>query len=175
MSKRKKPIIFKKIACKGKYHDPESIPMLVDYITNAEKTTSGIIYGVKVDMDRIAESMVEVSENYKKNSRLRLHHFILTFDPNYYKKLEILETVTASVCDRIGLVYQIVAAVHENTDKPHIHFVFNAVSYINGYKYRGGKEDYNELIAMVKEILSEYSLYPVIPVKYKPRGLDLHE
>ena len=175
MSKKNKQIIFKKIACRGKYHDSDSIPMLVKYITNAEKTPSGIVYGVKVDMDNIAESMVEVSEKYKKNSRLRLHHFILTFDPSYYKRLDILETVTAAVCDRIGLIYQIVAAVHEDTKNPHIHFVFNAVSYINGYKYRGGKEDYNELIAMVKEILSEYSLYPVIPVKYKPRGLDLHE
>ena len=175
MSKKNKQIIFKKIACRGKYHDSDSIPMLVKYITNAEKTPSGIVYGVKVDMDNIAESMVEVSEKYKKNSRLRLHHFILTFDSGYYKKMDILETVTAAVCDRIGLMYQIVAAVHENTEMPHIHFVFNAVSYINGYKYRGGKEDYNELIAMVKEILSEYSLYPVIPVKYKPRGLDLHE
>lgn len=168
-------VYFKKVAKKGKYHDDQAIPDLIEYITRPEKIPSNLICGVKVDMDNIADSMIKVSDKYKKNSRLRLHHFILTFKSECFDSLELLTEVAREVCDYLGRIYQIVAAVHEDTEHPHIHFVFNAVSHINGYKYHGGKEDYYELIDNVGEILSEHDLYPLVPVKYVPNKYDSHE
>ena len=168
-------VYFKKIAKKGKYHDDQAIPDLINYITRPEKTPSNLIYGVKVDMDKIANSMVEVSEKYKKNSRLRLHHFVITFESVLWDELELIVEIARNVCNHIGKIYQIAAAVHEDTEHPHIHFVFNSVSHINGYKYHGGKEDYYELIDDVSEILSEHDLYPLVAVKYKPNKYDPNE
>ena len=175
MKKKSNAIYFKKIACKGKYHDDNAIANLIEYITLPRKTPSQLIYGVNVDMDDIAASMVAVSEKYKKNNRLRLHHFIVSFRSGYFDELDLLEEIQKAICNRIGKEYQIASAVHEDTDHPHIHFIFNAVSFINGYKYRAGKEEYWELIDRVETILSEYDLHPLIPVKYHPDKSDQHE
>lgn len=168
-------VYFKKIACKGKYQDDQAIPDVVAYITRPDKTPSQIIYGVRVDMQNIAESMIEVSKSYGKYSRLRLHHFILSFEPKYRDKQDILAKVSMAICDNIGRCYQIIAALHEDTQYPHIHFIFNAVSFVNGYKYHGGIGDYRELENTICSILSTYNLYPVVAVNYIPTPLDPHE
>ena len=168
-------VYFKKIACAGKYHDDQAISDVVSYITRLDKTPSRIIYGVRVDKQNIAESMIAVSKSYGKYSRLRLHHFIITFNPKYKAQLNILAKVMESICNYIGRTYQIIASLREDTACPHIHFVFNAVSFVNGYKYRGGKEDYYELRSFVESILSAHNLYPLVPVQYIPTPLDPHE
>ena len=158
--------LFKKIAAPGKYHDPEAIPDLIAYITRVDKTPSRIVYGSHVDMQDIANSMIAVSEQFGKNSRLRLHHFIVTFQPKDIREPNVLPHIAEEICAYIGRSYQIIAALHEDTPSPHIHFVFNAVSFVNGYKYRGGIEDYNELIKSIAAILYSYGIYSLIPVKY---------
>lgn len=52
--------------------------------------------------------------------------------------------------------YQILWAVHEDTDNIHIHFVMNTTSYLDGRKYRGEKYDYYEFRAYVAKILFTY-------------------
>ena len=37
--------------------------------------------------------------------------------------------------------YQLVFAVHEDTDQVHVHFVMNQVSYVDGRKYSGTKKN----------------------------------
>ena len=158
-------VIFKKIAASGKYQDPQAIPDVVAYITQTDKTPSGIILGMHVDMQDIANSMIAVSEYFGKNSHIRLHHFVLSFPS---KDLPVLPQVLHEICSYIGRIYQVVAALHEDTGNPHIHFVFNAVSFINGYKYHGGKEDYYELVSNIESILYKYGSHPLIAVKYSP-------
>lgn len=164
--------IFKKIAAPGKYQDDQAIPDVIAYITRPDKTPSGKIFGSKVDMQDIAGSMIAVSEQFNKNSRLRLHHFILSVHPKY---APLLPCIAQEICLRIGRIYQVAAAQHEDTDYPHIHVVFNAVSYINGYKYRGGKTEYYELISQLEDILSDYGIYPLLPVQYIPDASNPNE
>lgn len=165
-------VLFKKIAASGKYHDPQAIPDVISYITKPNKTPSTLILGMNVDMQNMADSMIAVSEHYGKNSRLRLHHFVLSFEPEDFAALP---QVAQAICAYIGRIYQIVAALHEDTQHPHIHFVFNAVSFVNGYKYRGGKSEYKELISDLKAILYSYGLHPLIPVNYYPSSEHPHE
>ena len=70
--------IYKKVAKAGKYQDALAIPNLVAYITRADKAKSGMIGGVGIDPNHIADSMVMVSNTFNKNSRIRLHHFIVS-------------------------------------------------------------------------------------------------
>ena len=153
MGKNESYVYFKKIACKGKYQDDEAIPDLIEYITREEKTPNKMIFSECLNKDDMAGSMIEVSERFKNNSRLRLHHFIISFEPEYKDEVDLLKKIAKKICKYIGGWYQIVAAVHEDTDHPHIHFVFNAVSYINGLKYRGGKKEYRELTEKIREAL----------------------
>lgn len=165
-------ILFKKIASSGKYHDDLAIQNVLTYITRKDKTPSGNIFYSHESMPHIIDSMISVSKQFGKYSKIRLHHFILTFKP---RESTFLPLVAQDICDNIGRIYQVVVAQHEDTHNPHLHVVFNAVSYINGYKYHGGKEDYYELIESMNIIVRRYISDYVIPVKYLPNPNSPHE
>lgn len=168
-------IIYKRIEAPGKYHDDNAIPDVVNYITRKDKTEHGYIIGIKVDIQNVVGSMIAVSEHFGKNSRLRLHHFVLAF-PKEYSNIEVLAQIAKEVCAYIGTVYQVVAAIHEDR-KPglHIHFVFNAVSYVNGYKFHGSKSDHWEMREWIRSALYRYGMYPLVSVKYRPDNNNPHE
>ena len=168
-------VYFKKIAAAGKYHDDQAVYDVLAYITRKDKTPSGTIFSSHdsgLPMPMIATGMRAVAVHYGKNSHIRLHHFILTFKPNH---INLLPSIAYDICNYIGKTYQVVVAQHEDTPNPHLHVVFNSVSFVNGYKYRGGKEDYYDLIDQMSSIVHKYGLHPLIPVKYIPNPNSPHE
>lgn len=167
--------IFKKIAAKGKYQDDMAIPDLISYITRKDKTPNDIIGGVEVDGNNIAASMVNVSNAFHKNSKIRLHHFIVSFRPSEVYSLGVMICIAEEICRYIGQEYQIVYALHEDNYYPHFHFVFNAVSYIDGHRYRGGKKEYHELICLISRITRMYGVIELTPVDYYPKVENPHE
>ena len=165
-------ILFKKIASSGKYHDDQTIHDVLTYITRKDKTPSGNIFYSHEAMPHIIDSMISVSTHFGKYSKIRLHHFILTFRTN---DAVFLPLVAQDICEYIGRIYQVVVAQHEDTPNPHLHVVFNAVSFINGYKYHGSKEDYYELIESMSSIIHRYISDYVVNVKYYPNPNSPHE
>lgn len=165
-------ILFKKIAMAGKYHDDLAIHDVLTYITRKDKTPSGNIFYSHESMPLIIDSMVSVSQHFGKYAKIRLHHFILTFKPH---DAAFLPLIANDICEYIGRIYQVVVAQHEDTSHPHLHVVFNAVSYINGYKYHGSKEDYYELIESMSSIVHRYIDDYVVSVKYNPNPSNPHE
>ena len=167
--------IFKKIAAQGKYQDNQAIPDLIAYITRRDKTPSSFIGGVETNENDIAGSMMRVSNAFKKNSHIRLHHFIISFHPKEISSIRILIGIAEEICSFIGETYQIVYAIHEDSFFPHIHFVFNAVSYKNGERYRGGKKEYHDLVRMVRYFVRSFGVAELLPVNYYPNPYDPHE
>lgn len=168
-------VYFKKIAASGKYHDDMAVYNVLGYITRSDKTPSNHIFSShdsNLPLPMIATGMRAVAMHYGKNSHIRLHHFILTFKPD---AAHLLPSIANDICDCIGKTFQVVVAQHEDTPHPHLHVVFNSVSFVNGYKYRGGKEDYYELIDQMRSIVHKYGLHPLIPVKYIPNPNNPHE
>ena len=129
----------------GKYQDDLAIPNLIAYITDGNKAKGDIIGGCSIDFNNIAGSMVQVSEHFKKNSHIRAHHFIVSFLPHEVHFVGVLMCIANQICQYFSDEYQIVYALHEDTGYPHLHFVFNAVSYVDGHRYRGGIGEYKNL------------------------------
>lgn len=167
--------IFKKIADQGKYQDNQAIPDLIGYITRRDKTPSGFIGGVETDENDIAGSMMRVSSSFNKNSFIRLHHFIISFHPQEISSIRILIGIAEEICIFIGDTYQIVYAIHEDSFYPHIHFVFNAVSYKNGERFRGGKKEYHDLVRLVRYYVRAFGVAELLPVNYYPNLNNPHE
>ena len=167
--------IFKKISDQGKYQDDHAIPDLITYITRKDKTPSSFIGGVETDENDIAGSMMRVSNAFNKNSYIRLHHFIISFHPKEIPSIRILIGIAEEICSVIGDTYQIVYAIHEDSYYPHIHFVFNAVSYKNGERYRGGKKEYRDLVRLVRYYVRAFGVAELLPVNYNPNPYDPHE
>lgn len=150
----------------GKYTDPQARQDVIAYICHPNKTPNHMIGGVQIDLQNIAQSMDAVAAQFGKNSGVRLRHLILSFHPKEVSSPSIFQLVANEVCTYIGREYQIAYAVHEDTAVPHIHFVFNTVSYVNGYKYRGNKEDHNRTIYLIKIALHNCGIRGYMGVKY---------
>ena len=159
--------IFKKVAKAGKYQDDYAIHNLITYITRPDKTPSQMIGGYGIDPDHIADSMVQISNQFHKNSRIRLHHFIVSFCKWECSAPGVLYCIGMAISNQIGPEYQIAFALHEDTEYPHLHFVFNAISHIDGHRYRGGKKEYAELYHLVRGVIREYRIKELIPVDYR--------
>ena len=166
-------VYFKKIAYSGKYQDDDAIPQLIGYITQKYKTPHQLIGGFHNDVQNPAGSMIAVSNHFGKNSRIRLHHFVLSFDYSLNGAYHLLWDIGLGVASEIAKRHQIVFAVHEDTNHIHIHFVFNAVSYVDGKKYHGGKTEYKELIHLCTKIIDQVGLSPLAAVNYHPNPLDI--
>lgn len=167
--------IFKKVAGYGKYQDDQAIPDLVAYITRKDKTPSDVIGGVEIDVNNIASSMIRTSEAYCKNSHIRLHHFIVSFLPWEIYNPSVIICIAEEISKYIGQEFQVVYALHEDNYYPHLHFVFNAISYIDGHRYRGGKKEYRDLVHLIGRILKSYGISNYTPVDYVPQSDNPHE
>ena len=65
----------------GKYHDDNSFCDVIGYVMRPEKTPSGYIGGIAVDVAHAVEQMEKLSAYYGQNTGVRLRHMILAFEP----------------------------------------------------------------------------------------------
>lgn len=168
-------VYFKKIAYSGKYQDDNAIPLLLAYISQPSKTPHHILDGFWFGDNNAAESMIAVSNHFGKNSKIRLHHFVLSFEPYLNHSYQLIYDIAYVIAEEISKNYQIVFAAHEDTNNIHIHFVFNAVSYVTGLKYHGGKTEYKELYQLCYEVIKQAQLLPLVAVSYHPNSIDLEK
>lgn len=113
--------LFKEVAYPGKYRDDNAIYDLVNYIMQPKKTQNEIVDGMHVADNDFAGSMVRVSERFHKNSGIRLRHFIVSFQRHEVKTLGVFICIGREICRYIGQEYQVVYALHLDTEYPHFH------------------------------------------------------
>lgn len=167
--------ILKILNSAGKYTDENARYDVIHYIMQSYKTPDNIIGGAKVDMRNPALSMETTAESFNKNSRTRLRHFTLSFHQNENVSLQDIIDIATAICFYIVKKYEVVYALHEDTSQLHIHFVFNTISYIDGYRYKGNRQEYYELINTVKEILHQYGIHILKDVQYIPNSYNPYE
>ena len=130
-----------------KYHDDEAIPTLINYCFDPKKTDNALIGGMAVDVQDAIFEMTALSKAYGKDYGLRLRHMILAFSPMEVISmgscdLDLMQSIAEWAISLYGWRYQIVYSIHLDTENPHIHFVMNTTSYLDGTKYHGDMADY---------------------------------
>ena len=75
----------------------------------------------------------------------------------------------------LGRIYQCVYAVHEDTYNMHVHFVFNPVSFVNGHKYSGTKEEHKALKELIANHVKSMGIQIFYEVKYYPETINRYE
>ena len=159
----------------GKYDDSASRDDVIRYITQKHKTPSGYIGVCGVDVPNAAQQMQEVSASFRKDNKIRIRHIVVTFHRSELVTPYKANMIALMIAYEIGQRYQCVYAVHEDTYNIHVHFVFNPVSFVNGHKYSGTKEEHKALkerIAMCVETMGIHILYEV---KYYPEPNNRYE
>lgn len=146
--------ILKPINKRGKYHDLDAREELARYIFNPQKMYSGYCGGVGVTED-VVGSMNEIASRFEKTKGVQLRHMILSFSPEEIDDPEIVNEIACHVAMFIGQEFQVVFAVHENTENLHVHFMQNHISYKDGHRYSGSKKEYYNLVNFLRKLLWE--------------------
>ncbi len=149
----------------GQYQDDSSRDQLISYMMNPLKTPSHYIGGCSIDMSAPAEHMRQIAQSFQKDNGVRIYHYVLTFIRNDPIFPGIADLAAQDICSRIGRRYPVVYAVHENTRQLHIHIAFNAVSHVDGYKYKANNEEKKWIVQICRNVLATYGVCQVYMVK----------
>jgi hypothetical protein len=107
--------------------------------------------GVSKDPDKAVKQMIQVQKYYNKDKRRRMYHMVVSF-PEYIRSEYVIKRWAESIAEMLFERYQVYYGIHTSTYNWHIHFAFNAVSYIDGKKWHQSKKDMWELKKSIREI-----------------------
>ncbi len=144
--------VFKVI--RGKYQNKDAVEKTIRYITGNNGASKNKVlsvggYGVDYENYQNAIEQFQITKSiYHKEDKRQVVHMVVSFDGEKEKVLQ--KSDIEELGYQIGRLlskesYQAVWAVHGNTDHPHIHYIINSVSYINGSKYRLEREETDTL------------------------------
>ena len=159
----------------GKYDDPSARHNVINYICQRTKTPSGLIIGCPMSPAVAAAEMQSVAQNFHKDNKVRIRHFVIALYKGELPSLTHIDAMAEDICRELGQTYQIICALHEDTQIPHIHFVFNPVSYVNGSKYSGTRAEHRGLMDLLWRVVSRHGIRTFYEIKYRPESADQHE
>lgn len=134
------------------YPEKKDLQNLVHYMIQPDKAVHGLVGGfslLPIGEEAIIRQMETVKEVWHKTEGRQARHFVVSFA--WGERISEAEAwrlaywIALYYADR----YQIVYAVHEDTENVHIHFVFNPVSFVDGRIYAEGKDDFSRLQAHI--------------------------
>lgn len=143
----------------GKYHNLSSYKGTVNYITRPDKAVHNYIGYLGLDPYNPAGHMETVAKQFHQEHGVHVRHFILAFDPLEPIKPEIASLIGQELIQYLGRQFQAIYAVHEDKPHLHIHIIINAVSYVDGHKYRGTRAVFHRFTDFTKRVLRQYGVY----------------
>lgn len=144
-----------------KYHDEEAFSSVTSYCMNPDK--AAFVGGFGVNPNQAAYEMERLAQAFGHDEGLHVRHWILSFDPkelkHYRKQVNfILRNIAWYAASYYAQQYQIIYAIHTDTQCPHIHFVMSTTNFVTGGKYPGTKEDYYAYQRYLKDFLQQYGM-----------------
>ena len=126
--------------------DIEAVEGVIKYIKNNDKTEQcKYVKAYNCTVDKAFSEMMETQEFFgkagRKNSVLA-YHLVQSFK-DFETTPEIAHKCGLELAERLFAdKYEIVVATHLDHKHLHNHIIINAVSYLDGYKYRNNFKDY---------------------------------
>ena len=155
----------------GKYHDPSSLHDVITYIMNPKKAPN-YYGGFQVSPLDPIEDMELLTARYGKTNGVQLRHFIISFAPDELREASVVNKIARMIVPYLGSRYQTVFAVHEDKPHLHIHIVCNAISYVDGKRYRGTRKEFYDLLSYCNGVLRRFGVGGVRCVLDCPLGFQ---
>ncbi|MBR1442733.1 MAG: relaxase/mobilization nuclease domain-containing protein [Firmicutes bacterium] len=138
----------------GSYNDDPAVSDVINYITRpaqySEIFCNNLVPGSTEDM---IQQIYNCQYAYGKTSGKRIYHFIIAFDDRDHLDTDLTEQLFSLLFNKYFSEYQCIAAIHRNTDNPHIHFAFNPVNIYTGLKFSRHYSFFNELQTGINTIV----------------------
>ncbi len=114
--------------------------------------------GLGTDPANAAFQFRAIKKFFRKEgeSRRQLRHFDVSFEESACIDAYTASIIAPEIAGYYADRYQIIYAVHEDTDNVHIHFGMNTVSYVDGSMYSEGYGDYYRLVVYIKNIVKSH-------------------
>lgn len=141
---------------KREYLD-EDLYATLRYADNEEKTDSQIyIAGINCSAEHAYEEMAAIQKRFGNRGSVVAYHGYQSFASEEVTPEEALTIGKETAKAMWGDKYQVLVTVHLNTDNLHCHFVVNAVSFVDGNKFRNKIGDHKELRKISDRICKEH-------------------
>lgn len=143
----------------------------LEYITVPEKTQNGrLVSAVNCQVASAFEQMKSTKQKFNKIDKRQAYHIILSFKEREVDADTVFELAERFVKEYLGDKFEAVFAVHDNTEHPHAHIVFNSVSFKDGSKYHYRKGDWERYIQPITNRLCEEYGLSTIELDEEPGG-----
>lgn len=136
------------------------LQVAIDYILKDEKTMNGLLTGsANCIKEKAYECMKETKRLYGKMDKRQGYHLIISFEENECDENTAMKVIQEFVQEYLASDYEVVYAVHNNTDHLHGHIIWNSVRFTDGYKYHYKKGDWeHDIQPRVDRICAKYNL-----------------
>lgn len=155
--------------------DERSLADSLSLVTDPLKTIDGkLIAGINCDPLHAADDFNAVKEKFGKTEGVLAYHGYVSF-PNSDKinPIDVLSVSNEIATEMWGESFQVLLAVHTNTETLHSHFLVNSVSFIDGHKATDNEKNYYRLRAVTDRICGKYDL--LIPVPSNKADIDYRQ
>ena len=135
----------------------EDLYATLHYAENEEKTDNQIyVTGINCSANHAYEEMAAIQKRFGNRGSVVAYHGYQSFASGEVTPEEALAIGKETAKAMWGNKYQVLVTVHLNTDNLHCHFVVNAVSFIDGSKFRNKIGDHKELRIISDRICKEH-------------------
>lgn len=145
----------------SKYTDLQlqALDDVIEYAENAEKTHQKLyVTGINLSPNIARDQMVMTKLQFGKTDKILAYHGYQSFLPGEVTPDQAHE-IGVELANRLwGDRFQILVTTHIDKDHLHNHFCLNSVSFVDGYKFRGGSKAYWQMRAESDKICAEYGL-----------------
>jgi len=136
------------------------LPKLVSYIINPDKTAGGILVtGVNCLPETAVMEMEAVKQQYGKPGGITAYHAYQSFAEGEVNA-ETAHEIGVKLAERVlGRRFQALVSTHtDHENHIHNHFMWNSVSYTDGYRYNHNKAAYRAFREASDRLCCEYQL-----------------
>lgn len=144
---------------------------LIDYAMNPSKTTAikdineGLkneevvfVRGINCTPEFAKAQMQETKDRFNKNTGNVGYHIIQSFDDNEGNNEQVFEIGCRLAEELFGDRFEVIVALHKNTDNLHCHIVVNSVSFVDGKKFNDNKAFLNKMRNVSDRLCKEQGL-----------------
>lgn len=139
------------------YLDPGDIYREIRYIYDPKKCIcKDSINLIGSDPYIIMNQFLYVKNYYGKRGGKQLEHFILSLDTEWEErdvKINELIVVASFILSEFQ-EYQMTCAIHNSSTNLHVHFIMNSVNMENGKHFRLTRQEFNNFMYNIGELLS---------------------
>ena len=129
------------------------------YAADEQKTDEAVyVSAINCPKQMVYESMIATKRRYGKTGGNVAYHGYMSFREGEVNEEQALAIGMETARRMWGDKYEVLVAVHRNTENLHCHFVINSVSFKTGEKFKNKIRDHKRLREIADEVCRENQL-----------------